>query len=663
MENKRGTKKSRHVALRFTLILPFVILILLAGGVSALLSYYNNLRAVDDMISHLTVQVGLRVQERLESYLSLPHVLNKMNADVMRGGFLDPNDVDQTLHYFWQQGLLYDEIGTIAFANVQGEFVGANKPENYMVVADSSTDHAIRRYGVDAGGYRTDQILRESPNYDARKRAWYQMAVDATHPIWSEINPSVTGIRLDASAVLPFYDENNHFKGNFLVDLSLAQLSEFLSGLDVGQTGQVFIFERTGDLIASSTLEPTFTINADETLERVDVRNSSDEVVRHTSLFLFDTTDALNRDVQNAQYPLKINGQQYLLQVFPYQDEYGIDWIVALAVPKAEFVGAVITSTHQTLGLTIFLLLAATIVGVMVVQRVLRPILELNDAAKALTAGDWDYPVEIVTRQDEIGELATSFNLMAGQLKSTIETLEQRVAERTAELQERNRDLESFAYSVSHDLKAPVRRIAGFSNLLLEDNAAQLDETGVDYLVRIQRATTLMSQLIDGLLAYSRMQRRAIVTTEVRLDQILQNILNEKEEEIRAAGIHVAVELPCETVIAESEGLRQALRNLLDNAIKFSSQEPKPAIEIGGTKTMHSCILWVKDNGIGFDMDFHDKIFQLFQRLHSGEKYPGTGVGLALTQKALQRMNGRVWAESHPGEGATFYLEIPTRKG
>ncbi|HWR78088.1 MAG TPA: PAS domain S-box protein [Thiobacillus sp.] len=237
--------------------------------------------------------------------------------------------------------------------------------------------------------------------------------------------------------------------------------------------------------------------------------------------------------------------------------------------------------------------------------------------------------------------------------------LEQRVAERTAQLQAVNKELETFAYSVSHDLKAPLRGIDGYSQLLLKDHAAELDEEGRTFLANIRQGAGQMAQLIEDLLAYSRIERRVLQTDQVDLPRLVQTTIAERAEEIGARGVTMKVDLPPQAVIADREGLAMALRNLLDNALKFTRDAPRPTIEIGMRRETRACILWVRDNGIGFDMKFHERIFEIFQRLQRTEDFPGTGIGLAIVHRALQRMGGRAWAESTPGQGATFYLELP----
>jgi PAS domain S-box-containing protein len=237
--------------------------------------------------------------------------------------------------------------------------------------------------------------------------------------------------------------------------------------------------------------------------------------------------------------------------------------------------------------------------------------------------------------------------------------LEQRVAQRTAALDAKSRELETFAYSVAHDLKAPLRGIDGYARLLLEDYADKLDEEGRSFLQTIHTSTEEMSQLIQDLLAYSSLERRQLIRDRLELVPLITALVEQKKRDIAGRSIDFVLNIEDGTVLADASGLTQALRNYIDNAIKFTCEAPEPRIEVGSRETVQSCRVWVRDNGIGFDMKYHDRIFDIFQRLHRLEDYPGTGVGLAIVRKAMERMGGRAWAESEPGRGATFYLEIP----
>lgn len=237
--------------------------------------------------------------------------------------------------------------------------------------------------------------------------------------------------------------------------------------------------------------------------------------------------------------------------------------------------------------------------------------------------------------------------------------LEERIAARTAALNAKTRELETFAYSVAHDLKAPLRGIDGYSRLLLEDHYESLDDEGRSFLQTIQGSTEEMSQLIDDLLEYSRLERRELKRDRVELGPLIKTMVEQKKREATDNGIDFVVSVNGGSVVADTNGLIQSLRNYLDNAVKFTGRVPNPRIEVGSKETPQNHIIWVRDNGVGFDMKDHDRIFNIFQRLNPNEEYPGTGIGLAIVRKAMERMGGRAWAESKSGHGATFYLAIP----
>jgi PAS domain S-box-containing protein len=240
-----------------------------------------------------------------------------------------------------------------------------------------------------------------------------------------------------------------------------------------------------------------------------------------------------------------------------------------------------------------------------------------------------------------------------------LKELEQRVQERTAQLEAVNRELEAFSYSVSHDLKAPLRGIDGYSRLLEEDHMERFAPEGRQFVRNIRQGAAQMHELIDDLLNYSRLERRTLQSVPIDLSTLLQAVLAERADEVAQSGAVLDVEVPGISVRADREGLAMVLRNLLENALKFTRDASPPTIEIKARIEDTMAILSIRDNGIGFDMKFHDRIFDIFQRLQRSEDYPGTGVGLALVRKAMQRMGGTVRAESSPGKGATFTLEIP----
>ncbi len=254
----------------------------------------------------------------------------------------------------------------------------------------------------------------------------------------------------------------------------------------------------------------------------------------------------------------------------------------------------------------------------------------------------------------------TPLKLAQTTLEETNAALEQRVNERTAQLRGLNEELEAFSYTVSHDLKAPLRGIDGYSQLLEEEHSSQLNEEGRQFLTRIRRGVLQMGDLISGLLDYSRMERRTMEQQRVDVPALVAQVIEGHSADIDSTRVRLSLQLEPMVMQLDREGMAVVLRNLVGNAIKFSRTRDKPVVEIGARTEGPRRILWVRDNGVGFDMKYHDRIFGIFQRLQRAEDYQGTGLGLALVAKAVKRMGGRVWAESQPGQGATFYLEFPS---
>ena len=238
--------------------------------------------------------------------------------------------------------------------------------------------------------------------------------------------------------------------------------------------------------------------------------------------------------------------------------------------------------------------------------------------------------------------------------------LEARVAERTAELARSNRELESFSYSVAHDLRAPLRAVLGFGRLLLEDHGSRLPADALGNLQRMLASATRMGQMIDDLLQLSRLARQPVSPTNVDLAAFSRELTAElaTAERGRAVTVVAPDSLPA---VGDASLLKIALQNLLGNAWKFSSRAPQARIEIGEAQTVHGRAFFVRDNGAGFDMAYAGKLFEVFQRLHSSGEFEGVGVGLATVKRIIRRHGGRIWAESAPGLGATFYFTLPAR--
>ncbi|HMI77335.1 MAG TPA: ATP-binding protein [Ferruginibacter sp.] len=292
------------------------------------------------------------------------------------------------------------------------------------------------------------------------------------------------------------------------------------------------------------------------------------------------------------------------------------------------------------------------------------PILALAKTAKVIS-DQKDYSVRAVkTGKDELGSLTDAFNQMLGQIEEQNhhlsefnQNLEQKVTDRTEQLETVNKELEAFSYSISHDLRAPLRGIVGFTAMLEENYGNKLDDEARRITSVIKSNTLRMGNLIDDLLAFSRMSRQEIVKTNISTDALVKEIIREFDT---AGNNNIAwhIESMPETY-GDINTIRQVWINLISNARKYSRNSEKPSIEIGSFRDKKSVVFFVKDNGVGFDPKYMDKLFKVFQRLHSVNEFEGTGVGLAIVEKIISKHGGRVWAEAEKGSGAIFYFSLP----
>jgi PAS domain S-box-containing protein len=274
------------------------------------------------------------------------------------------------------------------------------------------------------------------------------------------------------------------------------------------------------------------------------------------------------------------------------------------------------------------------------------------------------FPLDLLEIAREVAdELALALN--QGRLRERLarhaEELEERVAARTAQLEAANSELEAFSYSVSHDLRAPLRAIDGFSRILEEEHGRALPDEGLRYLRLVSENAQNLGRLIDGLLDFSRLGRQAISRQPVDLERLAREVISDLTPEREARSVDITVEsLP--TVVCDRLLMKQVFTNLLSNALKFTRETETARIEIGSRVENGEQIVFVRDNGVGFDMRHANKLFGVFQRLHRAEEYEGTGLGLALVSRIVVQHGGRIWAEGEPGEGACFYFTLHAKE-
>jgi signal transduction histidine kinase len=283
---------------------------------------------------------------------------------------------------------------------------------------------------------------------------------------------------------------------------------------------------------------------------------------------------------------------------------------------------------------------------------VLAPLRRLEQATREVAAGNWNFTLDSGS-DDEIGDTSRHFDAMTRSLRDSFAQIEHS----NQELAALNREIEAFNYSVSHDLRGPLRSMDGFSMALLEDYGDKLDDEGRDSLNRIRAASQRMGRLIDDLLRLSRVTRVDLSLKPVQLSAMTREIAESLEQQ--HPGRPVQWEIDDDMTVRGDRALIQiAMQNLLENAWKFTGKTDRPVIRVGTVEHDGARDYFVADNGVGFDMNYSDRLFGAFQRMHHESEFPGTGIGLAIVQRVFRRHGGRIWAQAKPGQGATFFFQL-----
>jgi signal transduction histidine kinase len=335
------------------------------------------------------------------------------------------------------------------------------------------------------------------------------------------------------------------------------------------------------------------------------------------------------------------------------------DWIVVIEFSENNILTAMGSFVNWILLIGIILTAIGILAAWAMSRNMTRPLKKLTVAATTIANGKYDAPVLLdLQRSDELGELARAFDTMTGEVFNVWQKLDSKVKERTGQLELVNKELDAFSYSVSHDLRTPLRAVMGYANMLREDYGTGLDDEGNRIISVIIENAKMMGQLIDDLLSFSRIGKKELMLERVDMQSVAQRVVEELSQHDEGKDRKVTIG-PLPPADAEPGMIRQVFVNLISNAIKYSSKKSNPLIEINAVDEATKTIYYVKDNGTGFDMAYAGKLFGVFQRLHSKEEFEGTGVGLALVKRIIEKHGGEVWAEATENIGAVFYFSLP----
>jgi signal transduction histidine kinase len=708
---------SGKLSLRFILVIPFVLIMVITISLANWFSRRSGQLMIQKTAYTSCYELSQHTNAYLKTVLATPQLINAINAQAFQLKQLNLSDLPALERYLWRQIQLFKPVQSIAFSDEKGNFIGVERRANEtfgVSLVGTNTHHKFYHYMTDSRGNKTDLLSLKS-NYDLHQQLWYKAAEHAKKASWSPFYVRTTSNNVSFSAIQPLFTQEGDFVGVLKTEPSLLGINQFLHQLILKKSGVIFLLERSGELIASSTAEEPFQLINYQRFKRIYAKNSEIPLIRLATQYLYSQVEHLTQINTATQGRFFHDKQPYFLQVVPFTDRYGIDWLVVVVLSPDDLITVVNTNANILFWLAIFALVATIFVGLWLAQRIIEPINKLKMTAIQFLQGNWKPSVVFLERSDELGELTHCFEQIGKRFQQSLIQLENKgqgciqqlskaykhlKASQTHLVQaEKMTGLGQILAGIAHEINTPLCQL---ENQVLM--ARELFITTRDFIATYDKLITVLLspepkydqeyiqiQLVELVQASEQFNKEHSfeeiqqlfadmllgINEVLKLVEHLRNFSQNIQAEMASIDLNhcldgvlvIAYHLWNERITIKKQygkipklqcspsQINQVLLNILTNAIE--AIEYKGTILIKTRADSQFVYVTIQDNGKGIPKALLPKVFQVF--FSTKTLGQNAGLGLSISYQIIKQHGGKIKVISQAGKGTQVVISLPIK--